>query len=148
MTVLAAIGEREGSDEIVSHAYELSTAYGEPLVVLHVVPEEDFQEHKASIEGIDEFQDISFTQGEESAARFAGLVIDRAVADVDHDMVETRGRVGDPADMLLAEAESIDPSYIVIGRKHRSPVGKAVFGSTTQEILLNATHPVVTVMLE
>lgn len=51
---------------------------------------------------------------------------------------------GDPAEEILAAAEEIGANAIaVVGRK-RSPVGKAVFGSVTQEVILTADRPVLT----
>ncbi|AUV84017.1 universal stress protein [Salinigranum rubrum] len=148
MSILAAIGEEEHSDEVVSVAYSMATAYGEPLVVLHVVPDEEFEAHKEAIESVPDFSDMSFEQEEHSAARYAWRVVERRLGVVDEERVETRGRVGDPTEQILAEADALNASFVVIGGRRRSPVGKALFGSTTQEVLLGATAPVVTVMTE
>ena len=56
------------------------------------------------------------------------------------------GRVGDPTEEVLAVAAELDARYVVVGGRRRSPVGKALFGSTTQEVLLESDRPVVTVM--
>jgi nucleotide-binding universal stress UspA family protein len=49
---------------------------------------------------------------------------------------------------ILGEADRRSVEYLVIGGRKRTPVGKAVFGSKTQSILLTAACPVVTVMSE
>lgn len=46
---------------------------------------------------------------------------------------------------LLDAAERFDVSCIVIGVRHRSPVGKLFLGSSAQQILLEARVPVIAV---
>jgi len=53
--------------------------------------------------------------------------------------VAVRESSGDPADNLLALADEADADLLVVaGRRDRTPAGKALFGSTTQAILLGA----------
>lgn len=144
MAILAAVGEKQRSEDVVTVAADLATTYDEPLVVLHVVPTDDFESHRESLRNVPEFQGFSLTQESDSAAQFAREVVGSTLDDVDWDRIETRGRVGDPADEILAEAESVDPRYLVIGGRRQSPVGKALFGDVTQTVLLNADCPVVT----
>ncbi|GGC03334.1 universal stress protein [Cellulomonas carbonis] len=54
-----------------------------------------------------------------------------------------RGR--DAADEILALAEEHDVRGIVIGVRHRTPVGKLLLGSNSQRILLEARCPVIAV---
>lgn len=58
------------------------------------------------------------------------------------DLAETSG---DPAVKVLEYAAKVDADLVCIGSRRRSPAGKAVFGSTTQRILLNADRPVLVV---
>jgi nucleotide-binding universal stress UspA family protein len=52
---------------------------------------------------------------------------------------------GELSEALLTAADEADASVIVIGLRRRSPVGKLFLGSAAQQILLNATRPVLTV---
>ncbi len=51
------------------------------------------------------------------------------------------------ADDVLKIAEDVDAELIVIGLRHRTPVGKLILGSTAQSILLEADCPVLAVKL-
>ncbi|RDV12270.1 universal stress protein [Arthrobacter sp. RT-1] len=46
---------------------------------------------------------------------------------------------------LLDAVEQVQASAIVVGVKHRSPVGKLLLGSAAQQILLEANVPVIAV---
>ncbi|WP_254521428.1 universal stress protein [Natrinema caseinilyticum] len=50
---------------------------------------------------------------------------------------------GDTEGDILEEAETYDVDAIVLGGRKRSPVGKAIFGSTTQGVILKSDRPVV-----
>ncbi len=52
---------------------------------------------------------------------------------------------GDPADRVVDVAEEVGAELVVIGLRHRSPVGKLLLGSTAQQILLRAACPVLAV---
>jgi nucleotide-binding universal stress UspA family protein len=52
-------------------------------------------------------------------------------------------RSGDTAADIVREAEELDADAVVLGGRKRSPVGKAVFGSTTQSVILDTDRPVV-----
>lgn len=143
MTILTAVGEELQSNKVLEVGYDLATAHDEQLVVLHIIPRRDFNEHKAAIEGTPESDSFTISREEQSAAEIARQAVHDSLDEYDSDRIETQGRIGDPTDKILSEVEQRDPRYLVIGGKKRSPVGKALFGSTVQSVLLNATCPVV-----
>lgn len=59
--------------------------------------------------------------------------------------VEVVRRHGEPAPEIVACAEAVDADAIVIPTRNRSPVGKAVFGSVTQTVILETDRPVTVV---
>lgn len=53
-----------------------------------------------------------------------------------------------PEEDILDVAEHFNADLIVIGLRRRTPTGKAVFGSTSQQVLLRAPCPVLAVPAE
>ncbi|NUO35182.1 MAG: universal stress protein [Dermatophilaceae bacterium] len=51
----------------------------------------------------------------------------------------------DPAEAILGIIDAESPRMLVIGIRHRSPVGKLLLGSTAQRLLLDASCPVLAV---
>lgn len=63
---------------------------------------------------------------------------------VDHEVRQLSvGR--DPADELIAIAADEQVTLVVIGLRHRTPVGKLILGSTSQRVLLGVGCPVLAV---
>ena len=136
MTVVAAVSTDNDAERIIREAASLATALGEDLHVVHV---REYSELKDSAESDATIDRRSVTQQvEDTAARIAAPITDEFTP---------VGLIGKPASKIVSHAKSVDSTYLVIGGKKQSPVGKAIFGSTTQQILLNAPCPVVTTML-
>ena len=57
--------------------------------------------------------------------------------------LETAG--GDLGDALLRLVDAVKADLLVIGARRRSPVGKALLGSVTQTVILEANLPVLVV---
>ncbi|WP_049936145.1 universal stress protein [Haloplanus natans] len=114
MSILAAVDDAESS-LVVQRGYELAQAFDEDLVVLHVMPETETTEEAKSVA--------------ENAIR---LSLD------DPENVSAAGALGDPAPRILHESESRNTSYIVLGPHKQTPIGKALMGSVSQLVLLNA----------
>ena len=63
--------------------------------------------------------------------------------DVGHEVRQTMG--ADVADEMLRVVEDTQAQVLVIGIRHRSPVGKMIMGSVAQQVLLDAQCPVLAV---
>ncbi|WP_436928994.1 universal stress protein [Halosimplex halobium] len=59
--------------------------------------------------------------------------------------VETVFREGDPATEVVEHATGSETDLVVVASRNRSPAGKAIFGSKTQSVLLDADVPVLVV---
>ncbi|WP_049987481.1 universal stress protein [Halobellus rufus] len=49
---------------------------------------------------------------------------------------------GSPSDEILRYADDLDVDQICVGGRKRSPAGKALFGSVTQDVILGTHRPV------
>jgi len=114
MSILAAVDDSDSTD-VVQRGYELAQAFGEELVVLNVQPE---------------------TESIETAEEVAGNAIRLALDGPEN--VTATGALGDPAPRILHEADERGSSYIVLGPRKQTPIGKALMGSVSQLVLLNA----------
>ena len=63
-------------------------------------------------------------------------------AGVDYTLHETGGK---PADTILEAADELDVDVIVVGIGEETPVGKVLFGSVAQAVILGSSCPVTTV---
>lgn len=123
MTLLAAVDGKQLPNPVIQLSADLATELSEELVVLYVSSNDE--------------------ESEEDAEQVARHQVENTLTEWEH--ITCIGRVGDPAQQILAEAESYDPRYIFVGGRKRSAVGKAVFGSISQSVLLNSNHPVIVV---
>lgn len=168
MTILTAVDGEAIPSRPVETGAELAAAFGERHVVLHVMPQAVFDEFREAAAGgspngsflsatsygdagaesaapsASDADEYSLEDGERHASGVARDVVRGTLEDPDDVVVQ--GRVGEPVEEILAEADRRDARYLVVGGRARTPVGKAVFGSSTQSILLHADRPVVTVM--
>ena len=110
-----------------------AVARGTELAVLHVVESLDKDLEDAYHSGLHD-EIISTLAG--SAAETVSWKLHLATAP--HDVAET----------ILALAHDADATLLVIGARRRSPVGKALLGSVTQTLILQADMPVLVVKSE
>lgn len=104
--------------------------------------------------------DTEWAAGDSFSDEYAAEMAEQ-VRDADHvpssveaavDMLESSGvefavheRSGNPAREILELAADLDSDAIVLGVSQRSPVGKVLFGSVVQAVMLDSDRPVTVV---
>lgn len=109
------------------------------VTVLHVLEEIDTVPDEAGTAVIDEInEDLPELRDAPESVEIA----ERRLADAGVESERTQ-MVGEPAEGILRTAAEIDADAIVLGSQDRTPVGKAVFGSVSQEVILQAERTVI-----
>ncbi|WP_293029033.1 universal stress protein [Natronococcus sp.] len=142
-TVLVPV---DGDDDRVDAQLEAvrELAAGDESVtvdVLYAREELDF-----SAEDVD---DVAVGTLEEGLTDLEGLpeTVPRIAAELREAGLETdvHAATGRPEAAILDAAERFETDLLVLGARRRSPVGKAVFGSVAQSVLLETDRPVMVV---
>ncbi|NHN48061.1 universal stress protein [Halostella sp. JP-L12] len=139
MCIVVPVSRSNSADSSLEEGYRLAEKFDEELHVLHVLSRNDFHElNQTSVER--KHISVQMEEIERTAAEIASEIADHVPIDV-----TAVGRVGDPADKIVQYGREQNTRYIVMGAKKRSPVGKTIFGSVAQSVLLNADQPVIVV---
>lgn len=146
MAILSAV-DIDADPTPLAVGVDLAKAFDEPLVALAVISESDYEDRRTSRDALP--GDVS--GGEYSIDRAREDVANKLMqmaenGDLDTEIIDARGVVGDPAEEILALAAELDPRYLVVGGRKRTPAKQALFGSVSHEIVRKAEQPVVTTM--
>lgn len=144
MTVIAAVDRSERAQKAVKEAVEIAQAFDDSVHVVHVLSRSEFVELEQT-EVQNTGRAIDMDRIRTHAAKLAKRVCEGVNSDVD---VEYVGLVGDAADKVLDYADKQDARYVVVGPRKKSPTGKVLFGSVSQQVLLNSDCPVVVTMIK
>ncbi|WP_435064505.1 universal stress protein [Halobaculum sp. EA56] len=137
-TILLTVKRDDGErlDRLTEEAVDLASVTGARVVVAHA-----FETQSDVDDALDRLEGVDGTPTD-VARRLEG--VRRATkaleaAGVDYDV---EGVVGDPGEAVAELAERVGADRVFVGGRKRSPTGKAVFGSTAQQIILSAPCPV------
>jgi nucleotide-binding universal stress UspA family protein len=140
-TVLVGVADTDEAraDALISAATDIATPADASVVLFHAFTEEDFE---SSVSRLD-FESASDADPDQVARRLGSVRrISSELGDAGLE-VDVRGAVGDPGEEIVDAAERADADLIFVGGRGRSPTGKAVFGSTAQDVMIDSTVPVV-----
>ena len=139
-TILLAVGPGDArrTDELAVAVVEVAKPADATVVLGHVFTD---SEYEAVLERLD-FDPDDENDPDEVAMRHATIRDLRKPFDAAAVDYEIRGAVGDHGESIVDLASDVGADRVLVGGRKRSPTGKAVFGSTAQEVLLSAPCPV------
>lgn len=132
-------GDRTNVDSLLDVVEAVAGPTGATVYLAHVFPHDEYNELMGEMDAELSTEDIS---PDELAMRQKDIQTPVARLEehqIDH---EIRGVVGYPNKEIVKAANDLDVDMLFIGGERRSPAGKAVFGDSAQQILLNASCPV------
>ncbi|WP_207890195.1 universal stress protein [Natrarchaeobius chitinivorans] len=147
-TVLLAVGPGDSDrvEELTTQTIAVAEPTGATVVLAHVISADEYEDELRSYHDAIDRMGLDIEHGDvppESLARETEPVGEIAKRLEEADLeVDVRGVVGDRAEEIVALAEKTDADNVVVGGRKRSPTGKAVFGSTAQQVLLTSPCPV------
>ena len=142
-TVLLAVGERDRDriETLAETTAGIAGPAGATVALAHVFTKSEYEEARSNLQ----FDSGSEVTPDAVAKRYVTV---RELGDaMDEGDVEFtwHGRLSDDqsqGEVVVGLARELDADLVVVGGRKRSPAGKAVFGSTAQEILLESPCPV------
>lgn len=139
-TMVLAIGPNDDDrlDDLARTVLQVAKPTDATVVLTHVFSGDEFKEIAAELDypkATEEDVDVVLDR-HESVRYLESLFDDHGV---DYDV---RGVVGNVSEKLVRIATERDADRLVLSGHRRSPVGKAVFGSVAQNVLLEAPCPV------
>lgn len=140
-TLLVAVGPTEENrvGDLTESVCAVAGPAGARVVLFHSFTESAFEE------GITETGHDPADPPEPAAVASRLNSIDAMASSLEETDIEyeVRSAVGSPKKGILNAIDAVDADMVFVGGRNRSPVGKAIVGSTSQKVLMNASCPVV-----
>lgn len=145
-TILLAVGPGDADriESLATAVIEVAEPTGARVVLAHVFTDEEYDGVVSQLD----YDPMGEIDPDEVASRHATVrELTQAFDDANLDY-EIRGQVGPHGESIVELANEVGANRVVVGGRKRSPTGKAFFGSTAQEVMLNAPCPVTFVRSE
>ena len=139
-TVLLALGpnDKERATALTNTVIDIAGPAGARVVLAHVFTEEEFDRAASNLDFAHPNEASALDVANRlSSVRDIGNRLDEAGIDY-----TVASRIGAHGERIVDLATEEDADLVVVGGRKRTPTGKAVFGSTAQEVMLESPAPV------
>jgi nucleotide-binding universal stress UspA family protein len=134
-TILIAVeNEAERMQRVVDHAAEVASGLDAEVILYHVYEDEEF-ESLLDARNFDSADPVELARQNTTVEAAAQTLRESGVD------FSVQASTGDPGNELVSYIGSSDVDHVFVGGRKRSPAGKALFGSVSQQVLLNADAP-------
>ena len=142
-TILVAVGgDDEGRlDGLARTVIDLAEATGATVAIGHIFGKEEYDRAKADLD-FDPDSEVTpdvVAKRHVTVRQLGDAIAEAGLAFDWYGRIENGETKGE---RIVSLATELDADLVVVGGRDRSPAGKAVFGSTAQEVMLNAPCPV------
>lgn len=142
-TILLAVGgtDTERTDNLAETVTDIAGPAGASVAVAHIFTKDEYENVREQLD-MDQTSEATPDSIARRHVTVRGLTNSLADAGIDHTAYGRVTRDESVGEAILGLSDDVDAAMILVGGRHRSPTGKAIFGSTAQEVLLNADCPV------
>lgn len=139
-SILLAVGpgDKERAEKLAEFSVDIAGPADTKVVLTHVFTEDEY----TSVTERLEIESPTEVTADEVARRHKTIRSISKTLDEVGVNYEIRGAIGPHGEEIIRLAEEDESDLVVVGGRKRSPTGKAVFGSTAQEVMLSAPCPV------
>jgi nucleotide-binding universal stress UspA family protein len=139
-TILLAVGpgDADRTGRLADAVIDVAGPTGATVVLAHVFTDEEFDD---VVDQLD-YDPVGKPNSDEVATRHATIRSLSDALDAEGIGYSVRGAIGHHGETIVELAEDVNADSVFVGGRKRSPTGKAVFGSTAQEVMLSAPCPV------
>jgi len=142
--VLVAIGpnDRDYVDTFFDVVESIAGPIGATVTLFHVFPREEYEDLRDQLAVSGNLEPDTLAKRHDDIGTPAAQFEDAGIE------TRVRGVIGNPETEVVRVAEEIGADLLFIGGAGRSPTGKAIFGDSAQQILLNSPCPVTYIQRE